>query len=68
MKRLLIIHDFIQMRTRQKIYATIRQSCFVVDSLTIERTNLNWNNIPEVECNEFESCWALRCKLNYGSK
>lgn len=36
------------MRPRQNIYATIRQLCFVVDSLTIERTNLNLNNIPEV--------------------
>lgn len=42
--------------SRQTIYATIRQLCFVVDPLTIERTNLNLNNIPEVEFNEFESC------------
>lgn len=50
-----IIHDFIQMRTRQNIYATIRQLRFVVDPLTVERTNLYLNNIPEVEFDEFES-------------
>lgn len=44
------------MRTSQNIYAIIRQLCFVVDLLTIERTNLKLNNIPEVEFNEFESC------------
>lgn len=44
------------MSTGQNIYATIRQLCLVVDPLTIESTNLNLNNIPEVELNEFKSC------------
>lgn len=44
------------MKTRQNIYATIRQLCFIVDPLTTERTNLNIKNKLKVEFDEFESC------------